>query len=196
MTTDLPDLPEIPDEFFIEDPSQMPALDSPLRMRILKTAYRPVSVREIAEALDVPVTRLYHHVNMLSDAGFLQVVHTRKSGARLEKLYRVAGKSIAPSPDIGLRIDDPEAVARSAASIIVGPLRVEAEVALRRRFEGDLTKVNLGRSAAMLTPTEAAELAEAIESLITDKLAGHNESDDPEAIEYTFTYALLPTQVT
>ncbi|NNC75535.1 MAG: winged helix-turn-helix transcriptional regulator [Acidimicrobiia bacterium] len=196
MTTEIPDLPEVPESVFIEDPSQIAALESPFRMRILKLADKPMSTREMAESLHVPVTRLYHHVNMLTDAGFLEIVHTRKSGARLEKLYRIAGKSITPAPDLLERVDDPEAVARSAASIVVGPLRVEAEAAILRRFEGDGTKVVLGRTVAMLTPAEAEEVADVIETLVDEKFADRDDTDDPAAVEYTFTYALLTSQLT
>ena len=36
MTDDLPELPDLPDEVFITDPSQFEALSSGLRMRILQ----------------------------------------------------------------------------------------------------------------------------------------------------------------
>lgn len=195
MTTDLPDLPEIPDHAYIERPDQLPALDSPIRMRILKASLEPSSVREIADALDMPVTRLYHHINLLHDAGFLDVVHTRKSGARIEKLYRIAGKSITPSPNLVDNIDDPQAAARAMVSIVLGPTQVEAEAALTARFAGKAERVDLGRTSARLTPAAARALGERIEALVREVMEGKQHSDDPEALEYSFTFALLPVQV-
>ena len=113
MTTDLPDLPAIPEEAFITDPSQFESLKSPTRIRILKLCSEPLSVRQIAELLEVPATRLYYHVNLLEDAGFLQVVHTRKSGARIEKLYRVAGETITPGPELVDNVDDVDEAAEA-----------------------------------------------------------------------------------
>ena len=70
MTDDLPDLPDVPDEAYITEPSQFEALTSGLRMRILQMFHEPSSVREVAERLDMPVTRLYYHVNLLEESGF------------------------------------------------------------------------------------------------------------------------------
>ena len=84
---------EVAEQAEINTPLQVEALDSPLRMRILKAASEPVAVREIADRLGVPITRLYYHVNMLEEAGFVAVVDSRKSGARLEKIYRITAKS-------------------------------------------------------------------------------------------------------
>ena len=159
MTDDLPELPEIPEEAFITDPSQFESLSSPTRIRILKVCIDPSSVRQIADRLGVPPTRLYYHVNLLEDAGFLQVVHTRKSGARIEKLYRVAGKSITPGPELIHNVDDIEAAAKALASIVIEPARVETEHVLAKRLEGEEQSWDLARTFANLTPDEFEDVA-------------------------------------
>lgn len=194
MTVDLPELPEIPEEAFITDPSQFESLSSPTRIRILKLCTDPLSVRQIAERLGVPATRLYYHVNLLEDAGFLQVVHTRKSGARIEKLYRVAGKSITPGPELIDNVDDIEEAAKALASIVIEPARFEAEHVMAKRLEGEELTWDLARAFAHLTSEEFEEIASKLRAIVTEHMAGKQDPDNPESSEYSLTYALLPTE--
>ena len=194
MTDDLPELPEIPEEAFITDPSQFESLSSPTRIRILKVCIDPSSVRQIADRLGVPPTRLYYHVNLLEDAGFLQVVHTRKSGARIEKLYRVAGKSITPGPELIHNVDDIEAAAKALASIVIEPARVETEHVLAKRLEGEEQSWDLARTFANLTPDEFEEIASKLRAIVTEHMAGKQDPNNPESSEYSLTYALLPLE--
>ena len=190
----MPDLPEVLDEVTIDNEAQLEALGSAMRMRILSVARKPRSVREIAEALDVPITRLYYHVNLLHDVGFLEVVHTRKRGARLEKLYRVAGKSIVVGEQLAETVQDPAMTAKALAAVVLEPAVLEAETAIVDRLGGELGhRIDLGRSLAVLSPDEAVAVAEKIEALVRDHLADRNDSDHPEAQTYAFTYTFLPT---
>lgn len=190
----IPDLPEVLDEVTIDTEAQLEALGSPMRMRILSAARNPRSVREIAEALDVPVTRLYYHVNLLHEVGFLDVVHTRKSGARLEKLYRIVGKSIVVGPDLANNAQDPAITARALAAVVLEPAVLEAETAIIRRLaEGPGQRIDLGRSLAVLSPDEVLAISDKIEAIVREYLADHNESDHPEAQTYALTYTFLPT---
>jgi len=193
MTVDLPDLPEIPDEAFITDPSQFESLSSPTRIRILKLCTEPFSVRQIAERFGVPVTSLYYHVNLLEKAGFLEVVHTRKSGARVEKIYRVAGKSITPVPELIHNVDDVDAAAKALASIVIEPARLEAEHVMAKRLEGEEPSWDLARTFANLTPEEFEELASKLRAIVTEFMASKQGLDNPDSSEYSLTYALLPS---
>lgn len=191
---DLPDLPEVPDQALINTEAQLEALRSPVRMRVLNAARKPRSVREIADQLDMPVTRLYYHINLLHDVGFLDVVHTRKSGARLEKLYRVAGKSIVVGPELAKNSPDPATAARALAAVVLEPALHEAESAIADRLLDEPGRpIDLGRSLSVLSPEEAAVISAKIESLVREHLADRKESDHPEAKTYAFTYTFLPT---
>lgn len=189
----IPDLPDIPDEVSINTEAELEALRSPVRMRVLNAARKPRSVREIADVLDIPVTRLYYHVNFLHDVGFLDVVHTRKSGARVEKIYRVAGKSIVVGSELAENAPDPATAARALAAVVLEPAILEAETAIIDRMSGEPGRpIDLGRSLAVLSPDEAATISSKIEQLVREHLADHNESDHPEAQTYAFTFTFLP----
>ena len=86
------------DYIVVEDIEVFEVLNNPLRLRILRLMMQPVTVREIAEGLDVPATRLYYHVNLLEEAGIVSVVDTRKAGAMLQKVYLAKARGFKPSP--------------------------------------------------------------------------------------------------
>lgn len=64
----------------------------PMRLKIVhQMVTQAKTVHEIAEALGVPFTRLYYHINLLEKHRIIEVVETRSmSGAVEEKYYQVA----------------------------------------------------------------------------------------------------------
>lgn len=195
MPDEVPDLPEPHDHTVVTTPEQLAALNSRLRMRILAVCKEPRSVRETAELLDVPITRLYHHVNLLRDAGLIAVVEVRKSGARLEKIYRVTGRVIKADPEsLGL-LPDQKAAATAMVSVVLEPTRAEAEAAVRAHLQGGGQRYYLGRDQAMLTDADASELINRLADFVADYLTDRNAGDDPEALPFAFTYALTRTDL-
>ena len=183
----------IPETALINTRQQVDALAGKMRMRVMKAAAEPRSVREIAEALGVPTTRLYYHVNMLEEAGFLDVVETRKSGARIEKIYRVAAKSFRAGPDLADNVGDVAEAASALTGLVIDGTRVEAESALAHRLSGGELRADLGRTQGNLTQAQVVELSERIEAILKEVVA--TETDDPEARPYSFTFILVPTEI-
>lgn len=81
---------------------QLRALTDGFRLRLLTSIARePGSARELADRFDVPTTRLYHHLDLLEEHGFIEVVATRKSGARTERCYgQPPWRSMRPSREM------------------------------------------------------------------------------------------------
>ena len=70
------------------EPSQVQALSHPLRTTILGLLHeRAATVNELAGALGRPKSTVAHHVKVLSEAGLLQVVRTRRVRAIEERFY-------------------------------------------------------------------------------------------------------------
>jgi DNA-binding transcriptional ArsR family regulator len=66
----------------------MRALAHPLRLRMFQfMAESPRTIKQVAETLDQPPTRLYHHVTALERAGLIRVHRTRRVGGNVEKSY-------------------------------------------------------------------------------------------------------------
>jgi DNA-binding transcriptional ArsR family regulator len=84
---------EVPDYDLVEDlqvstPAQLRAMAGPLRSTILDLLLeRAATVSELASALRRPKSTVAHHVNVLVDAGMLQVVRTRRVRAIDERYY-------------------------------------------------------------------------------------------------------------
>ena len=94
----VPDVPDQIDEMLFDDLDLIQELTHTVRGRVLHLLRQPHSVAELAEALDVPVTRLYHHIKRLEQLGVISIVATRQIGARTERRYR----NVA----FGYRLDD------------------------------------------------------------------------------------------
>lgn len=86
------------DVFWLETPEHLDVLSDVTRLEIIELLMNPHSVRELADQMRVPRTRLYHHVNQLEEAGMIRVVDTRPAGAQTEKVYQVTAYSFQPSP--------------------------------------------------------------------------------------------------
>ncbi|HEU0242144.1 MAG TPA: GNAT family N-acetyltransferase [Micromonosporaceae bacterium] len=81
-------------------PETVAVLRSPTRQHIWRMAQHPVTARQIAESLGVPVTRIYHHLERLTDSGLLQVVGQDKDGASVSHVYRASVTDIRATADL------------------------------------------------------------------------------------------------
>src|ERR1700757_4763151 len=79
---------DLADRIALTEPSQVKALGHPLRNTILGLLHeRAATVSELAVALDRPKSTVAHHVKVLTEAGLLQVVRTRRVRAIEERFY-------------------------------------------------------------------------------------------------------------
>src|ERR1700757_4895452 len=79
---------DLADRIALTEPSQVKALGHPLRNTILGLLHeRAARVSELAVALDRPKSTVAHHVKVLTEAGLLQVVRTRRVRAIEERFY-------------------------------------------------------------------------------------------------------------
>jgi DNA-binding transcriptional ArsR family regulator len=105
----LPDVVGPVDELVIDDLDLIAELAHPTRSALLHRLRTPHSAAELAERLDVPVTRLYHHLHRLEEIGLITVVATRRSGSKTERRYRNVAKGYRVEPSVA-RDRSPEAV--------------------------------------------------------------------------------------
>jgi len=88
--TDKPSPPdyELADRIALTEPAQVKALSHPARTTILHLLHeRAATVTELAVALERPKSTVAHHVKVLTEAGLLQVVRTRRVRAVEERFY-------------------------------------------------------------------------------------------------------------
>lgn len=68
------------------------ALSHPLRRSILRLMSNevPISPRELADRLDVPLDNVNYHVGVLADCGAIVLVETKKASGTTQPFYRWA----------------------------------------------------------------------------------------------------------
>jgi DNA-binding transcriptional ArsR family regulator len=79
---------ELAERMALRSPGQVKALSHPMRNTILGLLHeRAATVTELATALGRPKSTVAHHVKVLTEAGLLQVVRTRRVRAIEERFY-------------------------------------------------------------------------------------------------------------
>src|SRR5579872_2268672 len=79
---------DLADRIALTQPSQVKAISHPLRTAILSLLHeRAATVSELAVAVGRPKSTVAHHVNVLTEAGLLAVVRTRRVRAIEERFY-------------------------------------------------------------------------------------------------------------
>jgi DNA-binding transcriptional ArsR family regulator len=107
----------------IDSVEQLRALADPVRLAILSALDRHVpdgelpvmSVKELAQHLGEPQTKLYRHVKQLEAAGLIEVAATRMVSGILEQRYRARQRDLRLSAALFRQhADETEAAVRSA----------------------------------------------------------------------------------
>jgi len=161
------------DEYLIEDEETFELLADPTRLEILELCLAPRSVTEMAEAMKVPRTRLYHHVKLLEEAGVIVVVETRKSGAMTEKVYRAAADMYRPGEGF-LKSAEPRAQAEALLGSVLGSTRADfvrafdEGLASFRTEDNKQRTISLTRRLMTLTPENLHRLIDALEATLNE----------------------------
>lgn len=160
---------ECAEKFEMDDLSLLDDVTHPIRGMIVRRLKDPRTVAELAELLDVPVTRLYHHVNRLEDRGLIRVVATRRVGAVTERQYQVVAKSFRIARQF---FDNPESGELAKA---MGSLFDVAKIGLQKMVEGGgLVGVDVRENSFLslgevsLTPARRAELFHRLEEFVSE----------------------------
>lgn len=115
---------ELDDRLALTTPAQVRAIGHPLRRSILGLLHeRAASVTELAQTVGRPKSTVAHHVKVLSDAGVVRVVRTRRVRAIEERFYgrtaRMFYVSVDQGPDgeaLPADFNDFEVAARESAA--------------------------------------------------------------------------------
>ncbi len=116
---------------------QLKAISDPLRVDILEViADEALTVKQIADKLGQPATKLYYHVSELEDAGFVKLVGTRVKSGIIEKYYRIAAQSM--QVDRSLLNNDEQM--EESLGVLIDTVFDTTVVDLRRSFHAGLLK--------------------------------------------------------
>jgi DNA-binding transcriptional ArsR family regulator len=115
---------ELADRFALTTPAQVRALGNPLRTTILGLLHeRAATVTELADAVARPKSTVAHHVKVLTEAGLVRVVRTRRVRAieerfygRTARLFYVSDERDADGEALPTDFNDFEVAARESAT--------------------------------------------------------------------------------
>jgi DNA-binding transcriptional ArsR family regulator len=177
--------------FVIDDLDTLRVISDPTRAAIIELLTEPRSVTQLAEALDVPRTRLYHHIQLLRSKRVVEQVDRRRVGALTERIYGLTADVFRPSARLlrrGKRSDRIDVLTTLVFDTTKTDLRRAVATGEARLGAGEL---GVGRSIANLSPAQAAEFLRELEALVArfDEADGQAEDTRP----FAFAWALYPS---
>ena len=154
------------------------ALADPLRIQLLEALwFSPRSVKELAQAVELPPDRLYYHLRQLEEAAVIEVSGYRPlPGGKVERLYQRA-EAEPPAED-----SSPEEIATFQGAVL-DATKADITAAHMAQADGQRREVTVDRGALRLTGEGLAELHRHLDGL-RERFA------DPEA-EGTWVRVLL-----
>ncbi|WP_354641218.1 ArsR/SmtB family transcription factor [Kitasatospora camelliae] len=189
----------------VSDVATLKALADPVRLAILNMMWKhepePMSVKEVAAAIEESPNKLYRHIRQLEQVELIRVAETRLVSGIVESRYRVAQHSLRLSREAfaGDTSDHPEALAALLATVDL----------IRSDFRGHYlaNRLDLGPGdgsapapgmfshfSMRIRPERLVRLRNQIRGLL-DELAEEGDSADEDAIDvtlFTMLYALKP----
>lgn len=173
-------------------------MSDPMRIRIGEALNEPRSAKEIATIFDMPVTRLYYHINLMEEHGMIQVVDTQIVSGLVEKKYQmiarnfsIDGDIFSGDPKVGRRVDELvgaifETVRRQLRLLVS---KLEAQHDEDNRPSDNLIKISY--SLVSLTPTELESFEAELDRLI-ERYDPDQADLSPDAEVYSFAAVLYP----
>jgi hypothetical protein len=177
----------------------------PLRQRIVNQVYSEArSIQQIAQALDIPFTRLYYHINLLEKHNIIQLVEVRQgAGAIEEKYYRVKAHMFVVDRTLMMPTDDGSMP--PAMETVIETVLHETEVELRRSVQQHIVDLSvtaphekalvMRRGAVRLTHEQARQFQEDMLELIR-RYQAMNIDEGVPADDYNVSIALFPVDLT
>jgi DNA-binding transcriptional ArsR family regulator len=181
--------------FEIDDIETLKLLANPIAMAVVEFLSRPLSATELARKLEVPRTRLYHHLNRLADRGIIKVAATRKVGAIEERLYQVVARTYRASAKLVGSAEFGEQI-ELVLTAILDATRSELARALQLGVakldqRSGLRSTALGRSRVNLAPEDAHAFVAELEAL--ERRMEKAEVED--GVPYAFVFTMYPVPV-
>jgi predicted ArsR family transcriptional regulator len=182
------------DTLVIDSVDRLKVYADPLRQQLLQAfCCNPSTIKQVAEQMGEKPTRLYHHVELLEQNGFLEVVDTRQIRGTVEKYYQtVARKIIVDHAMVGSLEEEGDLEAKNVVMNTIQACLVDA----RDHFDDEaepqtsLSSVVIAQAKIQLTPTQLKVFEEKLDDLLEELQAIKVEGED--SVMYSITAACFP----
>lgn len=169
----------------------------PVRTRIMQLLVKPNTVHQIAQALNVPFTRLYYHMNLLEKHGLIRVVETRSMpGAIEEKYYQITAHEFVVARELltvsqekeddGLRV-----LLSTVVDPMMGDIRNSARAGLIEMSQTppDARALLMRRGFLRLSPEKASDFQRRLSELVSE----FSRDQDEDGMWYGVIYGCYPS---
>lgn len=197
----------------IKDLDTLKIISDPFRIDLIKRigainlAGELSTVKELAEKLDLPPTKLYYHINLLEKHGIIKVAETQVVSGIIEKKYMVAAKRITLDEDLVKSDEIPTEEHYEAAFTSIKAILDSALDDLRKSFdaahsrqpedpENNRPPLYSSNSSFLLTREQNKTYQEELTALVErfDDISNKNNEDkNADAVLYNFTVLLNPS---
>jgi DNA-binding transcriptional ArsR family regulator len=187
------------DTFILNNVESLKVYFDPFRLKIVQLlASAPRTIHEVAEALNVPFTRLYYQFNLLEQHGIIRVVGTGpRTGAVEEKRYRIAAYNFVVARDL-LTTSPGEIPPHIAAAIevVFEGTRSQLEESIRAGvvdvgvYSPDPASVMLRRTVLRLSSQQARQLHEDLNALLMRYMDA--QTSDCDTVDIGLAVAVFP----
>ena len=174
---------------------RLKAVADPLRLRlVLELIDGNRTVKELAEAVGVPPTRLYYHVKILEGNGLIEVANRRMVSGIEERTYRVASKDWTVPPEIS-----PSALYESGAlRALFDMVRSEVEVAVQDTPDTPMDApgsplAGIGLTEVDLSVEDLKELRRTFEEALSKFATGKRRKKTTERYRFFYSLYASPT---
>ena len=169
------------------------------------------TVKQLAELMELPPTKLYYHVKLLEEHELLIVADTRIVSGIIEKQYQIAALNITVSQKLMSIQSEPkdlalEEILNSLSQLVTSRVN-NARVSLITKFEKERAaqeeglptskkvSMNISKADLLLTPAQAEDFKKRFEELLQEfnGLSDQNiQHFDKEALYYEITHMFVP----
>jgi DNA-binding transcriptional ArsR family regulator len=192
------DFPQMAEEMLIEDVETLKVLADPGRIQIMRSFDQPRTVKEVADYLDRPATKLYYHVNMLEKHGIIQVVETNVVSGIIEKKYQVSAKRYRPVPSL-LTATEMDAHLEAVLTAVFDTAKrdikssIEAGLMDLGHKEGEpLYNSVISHSKLHLTIDQMNDLRDRLEGIFKEYMALGQSAKTPNVAPYGLVIGFYP----
>lgn len=188
----------------IQDLETLRVLVNPLRLQILEHVHlmnrdgKLVTVKQIADQLQQPITKLYYHINLMEEHDLIRVEETRVVSGILEKHYRVSAQRLTLDQDLFGQTNDSNTKKEIVLSLVESILErtfqslnewANAQQAEKVPPEIKDQNIHMSRELVRINGPQAKEFHQRLSELVREYESLTPE--DPAAPTFTFGLTTL-----
>jgi predicted ArsR family transcriptional regulator len=191
--------------FTITDLETLKVVSDPLRMRIMdriglaNQLGELRTVKQLAEEVDTPASKLYYHINMLEKHGLIKVAETQIVSGIIEKHYQITAHSITIDRELlsaGVSKDEKAAAVLSLLDSTLDAVRADMIRLVKGIMEDEVVEAKftgrrgqITRENARLTPAQAEAFNERLLALMEEfRNMSVPESEDSNIYGFTVVF--------